>query len=158
MNMNKNKLVFAAMVAGLAIFLAAAWQLSQSGYAGQRQRQELSAALSQQFAAQQNGELEAIELAQITPFTWEKLYLFGPYSTSPQIQAVAGSSAASIQTEIAENDGIVLFVFVAGGEVVAYLDFPRQPDLAALANTSGYSPAQAVFVLDAKGSPALKAP
>jgi len=158
MNMNKNKLVFAAIVAGLAIFLAAAWLLSRSGYAGQRQRQELSAALSQQFAAQQNGELEAIELAQITPFAWEKLYLFGPYSTSQQIQAVAGSSAASIQTEIAENDGIVLFVFVAGGDVVAYLDFPRRPDLAALANTSGYSPAQAVFVLDEKGSPTLKAP
>jgi len=66
--------------------------------------------------------------------------------------------AASIQTDIAENDGIVLFVFVAGGEVVQYLDFPRQPDLAALANPSGYSPAQAVFVLDEKGNPALKAP
>lgn len=153
MNTSKNKLVLVAVVAALAILSAAAWQLSRSGYAGQRQRQELSAALSQQFAAQRNGELAAI-----TPFAWEKLYLFRPYSTSQQIQAVAGVDAASIKTDIAENDGIVLFVFVAGGEVVQYLDFPRQPDLAALANPSGYSPAQAVFVLDEKGNPALKAP
>lgn len=158
MNTSKNKLILVAVVAALAILSAAAWQLSRSGYAGQRQRQELSAALSQQFAAQKNGELAVIELAAITPFAWEKLFLFRPYSTSQQIQAVAGVNAASIKTNIAENDGIVLFVFVAGGEVVQYLDFPRQPDLAALANPSGYSPAQAVFVLDEKGNPALKAP
>jgi len=52
MNTSKNKLVLVAVVAALAILSAAAWQLSRSGYAGQRQRQELSAALSQQFAAQ----------------------------------------------------------------------------------------------------------
>jgi hypothetical protein len=52
---------------------------------------------------------------------------------------------------IESDDSIVHFVFVNHGEIVRYMDFHRNPDFNYAVRESGYSPSEAIFILNEKG-------
>jgi hypothetical protein len=91
-----------------------------------------------------------INLADLTDFAWDNLYIFAPYTTPEQINVALGFTWPDAESsDIAMHDDITLLVFVENGRVVDHVEFPRaQGDFAAAAAAQPYPPEQAVFVLD----------
>jgi hypothetical protein len=148
----KNKFVFATIFIILAFLavLAIAWHNSR--IAAGLQREQMVADLSLLLAKYKNNEVDIIDISTITPFTWEKLYLFGPYSTQERIATITGVGfAGHLDTTISSNDGIVLLVFVNKNSIVQYMEYPRSTDFLYVVRDMGYSPEEAVFVLDEDG-------
>lgn len=112
---------------------------------------ELEIDLDSLIESYKAGEVDVIDISTITPFAWEKLYLFGPYSSKEQIVEVTGiRRLGSLETMIEYSDGIVLFVFVDQNKIVKYMDYHRSPDFTYSIRESGYTPSEAIFVLDDK--------
>lgn len=154
----KNKpLLFTiiAIVILISIFLATLSKNDRAEKNQLNQRNQLIVDLDRLVALYKNGKVDAIDISTITPFEWEKLFLFSPYSTAEQIFKTLGFSD-DIKSFISYDDGIILFVFVKGNKVVQYLDYPRNPDFYSVVRESGYSPSEAVFVLDDEGRVARK--
>lgn len=108
-------------------------------------------------ALYKNGKVEAIDIASITPFEWDKLHLFSPYSTAEQIDKTPGFTD-DIKSFISTDDGIILFVFVKDKKVLQYMDYLKNTDFNAVVNDSGYSQGEAVFILDNEGRVVKKTP
>jgi hypothetical protein len=81
---------------------------------------------------------------------WDRVYIFAPYTSIDTINQTLGYAwATERKTSIYQNDGISLLVFTAAGKVVGYVEYPRgKGDFAALAKQEGYSPEEAVFMVD----------
>lgn len=73
-----------------------------------------------------NGEGTLINIAQLTSFNWDKLYIFKPYSSNDIINE-------AIHTQLYKNDefpmgvpeGNTLFVFLKDDKIVHYFMHPR---------------------------------
>jgi hypothetical protein len=91
-----------------------------------------------------------VRLASLTEFSWERLYVFGPYASQEVIDRELGFSwSAAASTGIFDSDGIALLVFVDGGEVVRHVAHPRsEGDFADVKTPGGLTRAQAVFTVD----------
>ncbi len=147
----KNKSIIAIIAIVLLVLVGTALVV-RSFRASRTQREQLKDALALLSEAYRNGEVENIDLASITPFTWERVYIFGPYTPTEQIVATVGTRWLGIrETNISSHDGIVLFVFVNKSRVVQQIDYPRSPDFVDAVRESGYSILEAVFVMDEKG-------
>jgi hypothetical protein len=149
----KNKSILFAVVIILIfvyVFLATISKKEQAENAQITQREQLAADLDKLVNLYKNGKVNGIDISSITSFEWEKLYLFSPYSTAEQIFKTLGFTD-DIKSYISTDDGIILFVFVKGNKVVQYMDYPRNPDFNSVVRESGYSPSEAIFVLDNAG-------
>ena len=125
---------------------AMALVLSVSGVACQPRGNELHDAIRAVVA---RGEGTRLDLRSATPFEWERLYVFAPYTKLEVVEAELGFHWPDvIISGIDEADHFTLLVFVRGGEVVGWLQHPRYDgDFAALARPGGYAPAESVFVV-----------
>jgi hypothetical protein len=149
----KNKSLLYAIIAILilvSIFLATLSTKEKTQKAQINQREQLIVDLDRLVQLYKNGKVGAIDISSITPFEWEKLYLFSPYSSAENIFKTLGFTD-EIRSYIATDDGIILFVFVKDNKVVQYMDFPRNPDFNSVVNDSGYNQVDAIFVLDNEG-------
>jgi hypothetical protein len=63
---------------------------------------------------------ERIELVQLTRFTWDELFLFGPYEPANEVCRTLGSASSDCESSLtlASSDGEVLMVFRRGGKIV----------------------------------------
>jgi len=106
----------------------------------------LAAAISQTYS----GDLSIVDFSVLTNFSWDRLYVFGPYTTSKMIDKSLGRFwFGSRFTTIESNDRISLLVFTKNGHVVQYLEFPRwQGDFSTVINKSGYSVEESRFTVD----------
>jgi ABC-type amino acid transport substrate-binding protein len=149
----KNKSFLFAIVAILilvSLFLTTIYKKDQVENRQLDQREQLIVDLDKLVALYKNDKIDAIDISTITPFKWEKLYFFSPYSTAEQIFATLGFSD-DIKSFISYDDGIILFIFVKENKVVQYMDYPRNPDFNSVVRELGYSPSEAIFVLDNEG-------
>jgi hypothetical protein len=96
----------------------------------------------------QRGPGTVVDFAEIAPFPWDRVYVFGPYTPQGAIDASlgfhwegAGSSA------INGHKGQNLVVFVRAGEVVYWFDHPRNEELTELADPHGYARNDARFIV-----------
>jgi len=156
----KNKsllLTILAIVILVSVFLATLSSKEKSQKSQINQREQLAVDLDGLIELYKNGKVDAIDMASITPFDWDKLYLFGPYSTAEKIFSTLGFSG-DIKSYITTDDRIILFVFVKNNKVVQYMDYPRNTDFNAVVNDSGYTPSEAVFILDNEGRVVGKTP
>ena len=147
----KNKFVIAITV--ILVALSAMLVVSFSNYLMKEiQREQLIAQLDSLVESYKKGDVEAISISAITPFEWEKLYLFGPYTTKEHIIEVTGlMDSANVETKIEFDDDIVLFMFVNENKIVQYMDFHRDPDFDYSIQESPYNPNDAIFLLNAEG-------
>lgn len=158
-NMKNKSLFFTiiAIVILVTVFLATLSSKERAEKTQITQREQLAADLDKLVQLYKNGKVDAIDISSITPFEWEKLYLFSPYSPAELIFKTLGFSG-DIKSYISTDDGIILFVFVKDKKVVQYMDYPRNTDFIAVVNDSGYNPAEAVFILDNEGRVVRKTP
>lgn len=119
----------------------------------EKDRQEASSNLVLAVQKNRAGEVDRIDMSLLTPFLWDKLYVFGPYTLPEKIDQVLGKYwIGSRFTEIISSDQISLLVFTKNGQVVQFLEFPRsQGDFSPLTNDKGYPIKDALFVVDEKG-------
>jgi hypothetical protein len=106
----------------------------------------------------QQGQKE-IRIADITDFTWDKMYIFRPYTSPEQVDRALGFEWKEYNSlGIDSNDADDLLVFVDRdlgfhGQVVKFTKCPRSFGnfrFRQEANGYGYSPDQAVFAVSIK--------
>lgn len=105
-------------------------------------------ALSDRFAAAaQAPEGSVMRVADLTDYGWDRMHVFGPYSTPQDIYAELGVDWSSSAIDaIQDNDGVTLVVFVEGDAVVGHvLHSRRHGDLAELDEAGPFTPDTAVF-------------
>lgn len=115
----------------------------------------LEAKLSDMIPRYENGEIPVIDLSAITLFSWDRLYVFGPYTPLSSLESTVGRSWRNICfTQINVLEGYALLVFTKNKKVVHCLEYSTEKyDFSSLANySSGFSIQEALFVLDESGS------
>lgn len=109
----------------------------------------------------ENEQLREVDLAQLAPFRWERLYLFGPYTPARVVTDSLGHPWPGAEASgIAQLDTANLMVFTAGDEVVAATMHPRRyGDFTSDLLGRGYAPSEAVFRVErsAEGTPVFRA-
>ncbi len=87
-----------------------------------------------------------IDIQKITPFEWDKLYVFEPYTYKEQISTTLGFKWSR---SAPSYDELQLLVFVRQDKVVSSITFPRYPpgaDFLTESNSNVYLPNEAIFV------------
>ena len=115
----------------------------------------LEADLTSAFSSFERGESSRIALSAVTMFSWDRLYVFGPYTPLEHLEAVVGKSWRNIcftRIDVLENDA--LLVFTHDGNVVHCLEYSIKPyDFSSLGNyESGISSQDAFFFVDDAGN------
>jgi hypothetical protein len=131
------------LLAALALYIVfragqARWSIYQA--------EMWSQALWQQVG---RGPGAVVDLAQVGPTDWDRVYIFHPYTSTETIQQALGFRWPDAErTSIESNDGVNLVVFVKGGESVGWFEHPRnRGDLTGIANMAGYSRKDARFLV-----------
>jgi hypothetical protein len=96
----------------------------------------------------QEGKIDAIDFSLVATFSWDRLYIFNPYTSCERINEALGTYWLSCKLSAIEySDSIILLVFTNRGKVVQYLDFYgiRGCSLSKSANEKGYLQNEAVF-------------
>lgn len=112
-------------------------------------------ALSNAISRYKNGEIPVVDLSTVTTFSWDRAYIFGPYTEGSEIDAVVGKSwRDSCFTTIAGSDGLTLLLFTRDEQAVGCIEFPRdQADFESLESyESGFSVQEARFIMDERGN------
>jgi len=119
----------------------------------ENERQIISSSLVQEIQKNRAGEVDKVDLSLLSTSTWDKVYVFRPYTLPEKIDKVLGNYwIGSRFTEIKSSDRISLLVFTKNGQVVQYLEFPRsQGDFSPATNETGYPLTEAQFTMDEKG-------
>lgn len=65
---------------------------------------------------------DRIELEELTPFSWEELYIFGPYLDPSSIDV---RNMDEVPDAIQYLDSITLLVFVQNNTAIRYIELPR---------------------------------
>ena len=90
-----------------------------------------------------------MSVADLTPFSWDRMFVFTPYTSQEEIERRLGFRWPDIhRTRIWMDDAVVLVVFVRGDSVVAWHDEPRSLDLNGITRPEPYPPDSARFVVD----------
>jgi hypothetical protein len=98
-------------------------------------------------AAAARGPGAVVDLRALAPFRWDRVHVFGPYTTDARIAREIGAPWAG-RSLVADLDDRALVVFTHGGRVVAAFDQTRdRGDLVRLAGGSPYTPERARFVV-----------
>ena len=114
--------------------------------------------LTRAFSSYERGESSVIDLSATTSFSWDRLYVFGPYTLLEDLEAAVGRSWRNIcftHIDVLEND--VLLVFMSDGKVVHCLEYSMELyDLSSLGRyESGISLQEALFLIDDTGNVVL---
>jgi hypothetical protein len=110
--------------------------------------------LSEAISRYKHGEIPVVDLSKVTTFSWDRVYIFGPYTERSKIAAVAGKSwQDSCFTTIEFSDGMALLLFIRDKQVVDCIEFPEnEGDFTSLASyESGFSFQEARFIMDERG-------
>ena len=109
----------------------------------------------------ENEKLRVVDLAQLAPFRWERLYIFGPYTPAQLVTDSLGYPWAGAEaSRIAQVDTANLVIFTVDDEVVAATMHPRRyGDFASELLGRGYAPSEAVFRVErsAESTPVFRA-
>jgi len=131
------------LLATLALYCI--FRLGEFGWSVYR-AERWSQALWQQV---QRGPGAVVNLAQLGPSDWDRVYIICPYNTPEMIQQILGFPWPDAEwTHVALNEGVNLVVFLRAGKVVGWFEHPRnRGELGSLANLVGYARDEARFVV-----------
>ena len=96
----------------------------------------------------------SINLADLAPFRWDRLYVFGPGTPMATVRdSVGGLWPGAARYGSATSDTVSLLVFMADRRVLAAAVHPRRHgDFAPARTGRGYAPSEAVFRVDSTGT------
>ncbi len=78
------------------------------------------------FTQLKQSEWKTVEFSKAVPFKFDKVCLFGPYSTNEGAEKILGFSwNMELKTPISSNDGINVIAFVKDNKVISYVEHPR---------------------------------
>jgi hypothetical protein len=97
----------------------------------------------------QRGPGAIVDFTEITPFAWDRVYVFEPYTGPKDIEASLGFRWEGVKdTTIEWSESVNLVVFVFDGRVVHWFEQPRnRGELLGLANSGGYTRNEARFAV-----------
>lgn len=101
-----------------------------------------------QLACTQADEGESIDMARLTNFSWDKFFVFTPYTAVDNMESRLGFSDIRLpKTDITFRDDMNLLVFVEDHKIIHYVEYARiKGDFDKTVNKKdGFSPAEAVF-------------
>jgi hypothetical protein len=145
-------LVFVAAGIAIAIFFAAISTIfgRSSSFSG---------ALAKEVG---KGEGTIIRIQQLTPFPWERFYVYGPYTPVSKIEETLGFSwPGAKKTDIEMSEGFNLLVFVNDKKIMKYVMQPRNKgDFTQDSQSNPFAPEDAVFTVTRRdeGFPLLEPP
>jgi hypothetical protein len=95
----------------------------------------------------------SLQIFTLTPFAWDRIFFFHPYTAPSAIDAVLGSTwKSAVKGDLEFDDGYELLVFVRNRKVVQYAKIKRCLGDWELDNYNGLRPEEAVLrVKPAKG-------
>jgi len=98
----------------------------------------------------QQNEIPSINLAEITPFSWDEVHLFGPYTPLSTLDNRFGFSWRKVcYTQINVSEGYTLFVFTESREVLHCFEYRADEYFFSTTdNLSGLPIERASFILD----------
>jgi hypothetical protein len=149
-------LIFLAVFSILAVLKIREWTLSIGVPIETKPVSDpLKAALSNLVSRYKSGNVAVIDISTVTTFPWDQLYIFGPYTDSSELDAMIGRTwRNNCVTQIETSDGYILLVFTNNDVVVHCLDYPRGENdffIPPPGYESGFSPQEAVFILNEHG-------
>jgi hypothetical protein len=106
-----------------------------------------------EIAKYRTQEVPVIDLTECTDFKWDRLFIFGPYTTARTINKNINTFwLGAYFSRIDSDESITLLIFMNKGRVVQYVEFSRDKvDFSTVANEAGYSSYEAKFTLDERG-------
>lgn len=101
---------------------------------------------------QQKDSVQTVNLAELAPFRWDRLYIFAPHTPVPAVEQALGSPwSGAERSGIAQVDTAALLVFMAGDDIVAATMQPRAyGDFVPSAGPTARTPARALFRVERK--------
>jgi hypothetical protein len=101
----------------------------------------------------QRGPGTTVDLATVAPFAWDRVFIFGPYTSSREVDKRLGFHWDEYwQTGIEASKGYNLVVFVRGQRVVRWFEHARnRGELEELAQENGFARADAKFQVQVGG-------
>jgi len=85
----------------------------------------LSEQLTVAFSLYENGDVPYVDLGEITPFSWERVYVFSPYTSLTTLDDTFGLSwRKSCFTDIENLETYALLVFTERSKVIHCLEYP----------------------------------
>jgi len=86
----------------------------------------LETELSNTVSRYKNNDITIIDLSAITTFSWDRLYMFGDYTSNSDIDSIVGRSWRELcYTQVGASDGYTLLIFTKNQAVVHCLDYPK---------------------------------
>ena len=135
--------MFLALIVGVAILVAINIKEKKS-------RSILQTRTQNAISDYRSGNEPDIDFSIITQFSWERMYIFGPYSVCKHINEIIGVNWLGCKsTGIEYNENGSLFVFVENQRVVQYMLY--EGIFTDAVNTQGFSFQEAHFIIDDKG-------
>lgn len=106
----------------------------------ERQGQAYEKLLLQQIELYKDGQLESIDLSEVNEISWDKLYLFAPYTPVSEVNSVvAGVWIGAWLTDIQYSDRGTLLVFPL-----------NIADFSTIVRQDGYIPEDSLFSFQEK--------
>ena len=110
----KKTAVFWILAAG--IILLAVFFVIESGNPVRRNKRRLKECM-EQLASMESGS--RISLSAITPFLWDTVYSFDPYTSAEEMAAVMNTSERELQETV--NEGMTQLIFLREGKIAAVI-------------------------------------
>lgn len=100
---------------------------------------------------------DQLDLAAAVPAEWDRVYVFGPYTTDEKISYELGALWPG-KPSMESRDDVTLLVFRSGDKLAGIAEVPRGGiDLSPLAKPGGHARSESTFSID-KASRAARLP
>jgi len=143
--MKQNKIIWGITLSTLVI----ATIIFVNFYFQDVARKELRNNLRNSIEQLKNGQVEYIDFIQITSFSWDRLYIFTPYTNYSTIDKTLGYYWLPARSSLIQSrDYVCLLVFVKNRQVVQYIEYYTNEGNFNLAyKETGYLPNNSRFEL-----------
>lgn len=143
--MKQNKVIFGIALSTVAIVI----MIFINFYFQDIARKEIRSNLIDSIEQLENRQVEYIDFMQITSFSWDRLYIFTPYTNYKTIDETLGFYWLPARSSLIQSkDYVYLLVFLKNRHVVQYVEFYSNEGNFDLAyKETGYLPNNSRFEL-----------
>ena len=134
--------IIGLMILMAAIILPWIYGRVQNALQEQKLKEDLSVAIDRHL----KGETPYVDIAALTTFEWDRLYIFGPYTSDKALRNTLPSNwdgRYSVEVE----EGYTLLVFVQNNQVVLAIEYPNRTSFAYCYRRQGYGNNEAHFII-----------